>query len=201
MTSGEIGTRLIKVTQDELRQIREREDSASMAKLGITPENNIYLHLPDGKVENNLDTVGQLALQIRLFQPDLIITHNAEDSIIRFDKDVNWFNHRDHRHTGQVVLDGSYPYSQDLLFFPEHFDNPLAKSWACTEFFIVDSYSHLDSLFIDVTDHVAKRVEAHACHSSQYTVEAAQDSADFFTGSWDPSGQKKYETFRHVIVD
>ncbi|MBI2464703.1 PIG-L family deacetylase [Candidatus Shapirobacteria bacterium] len=201
MTSGDMGSRQEKITQTELKIIREQEDSASMSKLGILPENNIYLRLPDGQVENDLETIGLLAQQIRLFQPDLIITHNSEDSIIRFDKDINWFNHRDHRHTGQLVLDGSYPYARDLLFFPEHFTNPLAKSWTCTEFLIVDSYSHIDSLFIDITDHLARRVEAHSQHKSQYTVNAAQDSADFFTSSWDPTGQKKYETFRYVKAD
>ncbi|MFZ2152498.1 MAG: PIG-L deacetylase family protein [Microgenomates group bacterium] len=199
VTSGDMGSRLIKVTPEELRTIREREDSAAMKTLGITSKNNIFLHVIDGQVENSLENIGKIAQQIRLFQPDLIITHNPIDPVIRFDADNSWFNHRDHRATGQLTLDAAYPYSRDILFYPEHFNDPLAQSWACTEFLIVDSYADQDSIFIDVTDHVAKRVEAHACHSSQYSVEAAQESADFFTKQWDKD--KNYETFRHVIVD
>lgn len=201
VTSGDMGSRKLKVTREELQKIRENEDAASMAKLGILPENNIYLRIPDGTVDNNLNIIGQLALQIRLFQPDLIITHNPENKIIRFDKDSNWVNHRDHLNTGLVTIDASYPYSRDLLFFPEHFQDPLAKSWNCSEFLFVDSYDHQDSIFVDVTDNLPIRIAAHALHSSQYSMEQAVESAEFFTGKWDKSGTKKYETFRYCIAD
>jgi len=63
VTSGDMGSRSLKVTREELQKIRESEDSASMTKLGISPENNIYLHIADGTVDNNLNIIGQLALQ------------------------------------------------------------------------------------------------------------------------------------------
>ena len=201
MTSGEMGSRQEKITKEELMAIREKEDSDSSMELGILPENNIYLRQGDGKVENNLQIIGEVARQIRLFQPEIIITHNSEDMIIRFDKNVNWFNHRDHRNTGSVVIDASYPYARDILFYPEHFTDPKAKSWTCTEFLIVDSYEHIDSVFMEVTDFIAKRVAAHAKHKSQYSTEDAQDSADFFTKKWDPERGKNYETFRYVKAD
>lgn len=201
MTSGDMGSRQEDITQEDLRIIREKEVSASMTHLGITPENNVYLRIGDGKVENNLQLIGDIAKQIRLFQPDLIITHNPENSIIRFDKDNSWFNHRDHRNTGQSVIDASYPYARDILFYPEHFQDPNAKSWSCAEFLFVEYYGHEDSVFIDVTDTVSNRVAAHAMHQSQYSTEAAQESADFFTKSWDPEGKENFETFRYVITD
>lgn len=201
MTSGEMGCRQEKISKEELQAIREREDSASMTELGIKPENNVYLRLGDGKVENNLQTIGEVARQIRLFQPEIIITHNPQDLIIRFAKDVNWINHRDHRNTGTIAIDASYPYARDILFYPEHFKDPKVKSWICTQFLLVDSYRHEDSVFVEVTDQIFKRVEAHAKHKSQYTKEDAQDSADFFTKDWDPEGKKRFETFREVIVD
>lgn len=201
VTSGDMGSRLLKVTREELQNTREEEDSASMKKLGISPENNVYLRIPDGTVDNNLNIIGQLALQIRLFQPDLIITHNPEDKIIRFVDGSNWVNHRDHLNTGLATIDATYPYARDLLFFPEHFQDPFAKSWSCSEFLFVDSYEHKDSIFVDVTQQLPIRISAHALHSSQYTMEQAAESAEFFTGCWDKSGQKKYETFRHTITD
>jgi LmbE family N-acetylglucosaminyl deacetylase len=201
VTSGDMGSRQQKITREELQKIRETEDSASMAKLGILPENNIYLRIPDGTVDNNLNLIGQIALQIRLFQPDIIITHNPEHKIIRFAKGVNWVNHRDHLNTGLVTIDGSYPYSRDILFFPEHFQDPHAQPWSCSEFLLVDYYDHPDNILIDVTNSVSTRVEAHALHSSQYSKQQAQESADFFTKGWDSTGTKNYEIFRHVIAD
>lgn len=201
MTCGQMGSRGQKITSQELGKIRKAEDSASMSILGLAPENNIYLGLTDGTIENNLETIGLVALQIRLFQPDLIITHNPGDPIIRFGQDTNWFNHRDHRHTGSVAIDASYPYARDILFYPEHFSDPRAKSWICPEFLIVDSYHHPDSVYLDVTQFIDKRIEAHSAHKSQYTPDDVRDSADFFTKGWDPTGLKNFETFRHVIAD
>ena len=201
VTTGDMGSRQEKITQTDLRNAREIEDTEAMMVLGVKPENNIYLNLPDGRVENTVENIGKIAQQIRLFQPDLIISHNPEVSIVRFDKENSWFNHRDHRTSGQLTFDAAYPYSRDLLFFPEHFENPQAKSWSCDEFLVVDSYGHEDSLFFEVTDFVSKRVEAQAKHKTQYDLESAQEMADFFTKNWDPEGKKNYETFRYVKAD
>jgi LmbE family N-acetylglucosaminyl deacetylase len=199
VTSGDMGSRQEKISQTDLKSAREIEDSVAMKILGIKSENNIYLRLPDGRVENTVENIGKIVEQIRIFQPDLIITHNPEVSIVRFDKDNSWFNHRDHRTTGQLTFDAAYPYSRDLLFFPEHFQNPKAKSWACDKFLVVDSYDHADSVYIDVTKFVDKRVQAQASHQTQYNLESAQEMADFFTKQWDKD--KNYETFRLVIAD
>lgn len=201
VSSGENGSRQEKVTSSQLRQIRETEDSRAMQTLGIQPDNNIYLHLPDGQIENTLPVIGEISRQIRLFKPDLIITHNPQDIIIRFNKDVNWINHRDHRHTGQSTIDASYPYSRDLLFFPEHFQDSQAVSHSVTEFLLVDYYDHPDLVHIDITNHVQTRVKAHAQHSSQYPLQKAQESADFFTllPSYPPG--KRFERFRYLLAD
>lgn len=201
VTTGDMGSRQNKITQEELKSAREIEDTEAMMSLGIKSEDNIYLNLPDGKVENTVENIGKIAEQIRLFQPELIICHNPEISIVRFDSENSWFNHRDHRMTGQLTFDAAYPYSRDLLFFPEHFKNPQAQSWACSEFLVVDNYGHPDSVFIEITDFVEKRVVAQALHKTQYDRESAQEMADFFTKSWDPEGKKNYETFRYVKAD
>lgn len=201
MTSGERGSRQETITSEDLMKIREEEDKFSMRELGIRDEDNIYLRLGDGKVENNLNVIGEVVKQIRLFQPDLIITHNPHDLIIRFDKDINWFNHRDHRNTGSLVIDASYPYARDVLFYPEQFKGVGVKSSTCTQFLLVDSYSHEDSVFIDVTSQIAKRIAAHAKHKSQYSEKDVKESADFYTKRWDETGKRNFETFRYVNAD
>jgi LmbE family N-acetylglucosaminyl deacetylase len=119
--------------------------------------------------------------------------------IIRFDKENSWVNHRDHINTGKIVLYASYPYARDLSFFPEHFNNPKAKSHICTEFLITDTYNHPDNVYIDMTHTLQERINAHACHKSQYSTEDAEDSADFFTANW--SKGKNFEIFRHLVID
>ncbi len=198
MTSGNKGSRGEKISESDLFALREKEDREAMKVLGIKEEENVYLRLGDGEITNSLEIIGKIALQIRLFQPDLVITHNPEDVVIKHSSGECWINHRDHRNTGLSVIDATYPYSRDILFYPEHFKDPKAKSHAVTEYLIVDSYGHPDEVSIEMTNFVETRVKAHACHSSQYTKEAAQESADFFT--LDADG-RRYEKFRYVKVD
>jgi LmbE family N-acetylglucosaminyl deacetylase len=201
MTNGEKGCKQEKITSEELKKIRVKEDTMAMKTLGIKDENNIYLDLGDGQVEDNMETIGLIAKQIRIYQPDLIIITNPQDMVIRFDKDVNWFNHRDHLHTGKAVLFSSYPYARDISFFPEHFEDKSAKSHICTKFLLTDYYNDKDNVLIDVTDTVETRINAHSCHSSQYSEEDARNSADFFTKSDKYTDGKRYEKFKYVLAD
>lgn len=200
MTYGDKGSRQEEVTRKELGKIRENEDREAMKILGVKDEDNIHLGLGDGEIEHNLATIGKVAYQVRLFKPQLIITTNPEDLIIRFEKGVNWVNHRDHRHTGSIAVDAVYPYARDLLFFPEHFKNKETASWACTEFLFTDVYEHPDLVHIDVTEFIDYRTKALAAHSSQYSLKQARESTDFFTKlpSYD---SRRFDRFRYVIAD
>lgn len=198
MTSGGRGSRQERISEAKLTELREKEDAESMRLLGIPEEDNIYLRFRDGEVTNSLDVISKVVFQIREFQPDLIITHNPENVIIRFDADNSWINHRDHRNTGQSVIDAAYPYSRDLLFYPEQFNEARLKPGDVSSFLLVDYYDHADEISIDITDFVQKRIDAHARHSSQYDTNAAQASADFFTKT---SDGKNRERFRYVIAD
>lgn len=197
MTSGNKGSRQEKISENNLRKIRMAEDAVSMKILGVKKKNNICLDLGDGQVEDDLKTIGKLAEQIRIFKPELIISHNPEHVIIRFDAENSWVNHRDHRHTGQVALDAGYPYSRDVLFFPEHFTNKDASSHAVTEFLLVDYYDHSDVVGIDITNFVETRVHAIAAHKSQYSLDHAKDLANFFLK---PTGGN-FERFRYMVAD
>lgn len=199
MSSGNKGSRQEQITEEHLKNLREKEDATAMEVLGVSDENNIYLGLGDGEITNDMSVIELLVKQIRLFKPDLVITHNPEDVIIRFDKGVNWVNHRDHRNTGMSVVDASYPYSRDVLFFPEQLKENNTKSHAVTEYLFVDSYNHTDEVFIDVADSFEIRTKAIASHASQYSEEDAQDSTDFFTKLDD--SDRRWERFRYVIAD
>lgn len=145
-------------------------------------------------------TIGKIAYQIRSFKPDLIITTNPEDMIIRYGKNVNWVNHRDHRNCGKSVIDAAYPYARDLLFFPEHFKQNGINSHKTAEFLLTDYYNHPDLVYIDVTDYIDTRIKAHAAHSSQYSLKDARESANFFTKS-ESFGTRRFERFRYVLAD
>ena len=198
VTGGDKGSRENIITQEELRSLRLQENKDSMEVLGVKEENNIYLNFEDGSVENNQETIEKLVYEIRLFKPDLIVSHNPEDVFIRYDKGENWVNHRDHRNTGMSVVDASYPYSRDLLFFPEHLKQQGVSSHKVSEYLFVDYFNHTDMVYFNVTKYFETKIKALNCHKSQFSLERANDIADFFAPETD---SKRYEGFRHVIAD
>lgn len=199
VTSGNKGSRNENISEHDLKELREKEDAKAMKVLGILPEDSIYLNLGDGEVSNDMETIEPLVKQIRLFKPDLVITHNPEDVIIKFNENDSWVNHRDHRNTGLSVVDATYPYSRDLLFFPKHFEDKQVSSHKVTEYLFVDSYNHEDEVFIDVTDTCDTRTMAIACHASQYSGEYAKDTTDYFTVI--DGSDRRWERFRYVVAD
>ncbi|MFC1622006.1 PIG-L deacetylase family protein [Patescibacteria group bacterium] len=199
VSSGNKGSREDNISERDLKALREKEDSEAMKVLGIASEDNIYLNLGDGEINNDIKTIELLAKQIRIFKPDLIITHNPEDVIIKFDENDSWVNHRDHRNTGISAVDASYPYSRDLLFFPEHFDDEKATSHSVVEYLFVDSYNHEDEIFINVTDTAGTRTKATASHASQYSEEYSKETTDYFTIR--EGSNKRWERFRYVKAD
>ena len=196
MTSGNKGSKQNEFTEQGLIETREAEDRNAMRILGVKDENNIYLRLGDGEVDNTNTTIGLIANQIRQFKPDLIITHNPEVSIVGFSKEVSHVNHRDHRNTGQSTIDAVYPYSRDILFFPEQLKD--AVSHSTHELLLTDSYNHPDEIFINITAYYSKRVEALRQHASQFAGDLAKDLSDMYTHS--NSAEGNWERFRHVVL-
>lgn len=199
MTSGNRGSRQEKISMAELALIREKEDKQSLKILGVKTNDDIYLRLNDGEVNNSLDTIGKISEQIRTFKPDILLTHNPEDVIIKFDNENHWVNHRDHLNTGKSAVDAAYPYSRDLLFFPEHFKKTGTSSYMVSEFLFVDFYDHPETIYIKLNDQdIEKRIKALEAHKSQYSKDHAKESTDFFTKQ--PNGER-FERFRYAICD
>lgn len=197
MTTGNKGSRQENISEKDLAATREKEDRDALATLGLSDQDSVNLDLGDGEVANDLETIGKLVAEVRRFQPDVIVTHNPENALIRDLDGAYYVNHRDHRHTALTALDAAYPYSRDLLFFPEQIHQGLG-SHACTQFLFVDSWGHPDTVYIDITAQAEKRTKAIACHSSQYSAEAAQSSTDFFAQEVDG---KRFEQFWYVKAD
>ncbi|MBI3559453.1 PIG-L family deacetylase [Candidatus Gottesmanbacteria bacterium] len=185
VTSGNRGSRQEKISAEKLTKIRFQEDGAAMKSFGILEKNNVYLELNDGEVDNSFETISKITYQIRKFKPDIVMTHNPEDMIIKFDENNHWVNHRDHRNTGKSTIDAAYPYSRDLLFFPEQLKEQGVES---------------HTVHIKISEEQANtRSQAIAAHTSQYTFDHAKSSTDFFTKN--PAWKERYERFRYVICD
>jgi len=152
-TSGEKGTSDRTVDPADLAVLREREQEAAARVLGV--ERVVFLRMPDQGLEDTPAFRREIVRWIRTFRPRIVL---APDPYRRY----LW--HRDHRITGQVVLDAVFPFARDHLAFPELLQEGLEPHrveevwcWAAEE----------PNLRVDITETFDLKLEALRCHRSQ----------------------------------
>ncbi len=160
------------ITPAELAAAREKETAQGAKALGIPDENVYLLHIPDGEFEHNLENIENVVFHIRQFQPDIVITHNPQDTLISYSESSHWVNHRDHRYVGACVFDGVYPYSRDRGFFPAHFDEGLEPA-IVKKLLVSDSYNTASVMYFDIKEFAEVKKQAIASHPSQFDEETA----------------------------
>ena len=113
-TSGDKGSADPEMTSERLATIREAEEKAAAAALGVPDV--IFLRCPDGGLQPTLALREQLTRIIRQVRPELVITCDPQV----FYRDGGSLNHPDHRAIGEATLDAVYPTARDRLNYPEH---------------------------------------------------------------------------------
>ncbi len=99
--------------KQELAELREREQLAANAALGI--KQTVFLHYPDGELEATIALRKDLTRVIRQFKPDAVVTGNPE----------GWFygdeylNHPDHRAAAQAACEAVFPSAGTRLIFTD----------------------------------------------------------------------------------
>lgn len=96
VTSGEAG--IDSMPPDECARVRQEEERRSAAVVGVEVVD--FLAHPDGLVMPDLVLRRDLAVEIRRFQPDVVISINFRETFAS-----GAFNHADHRNTGIALLD------------------------------------------------------------------------------------------------
>ena len=152
-TNGDKGTSDRNLKPEQLADIREKEQRAAAEILGV--QEVIFLRFPDQQLEDTPAFRKEIVRQIRRYKPTIVMTA---------DPYRRYINHRDHRITGQVVLDAVYPYARDHLAYPGLLSEGLEPHkvqeilfWASET---VDYHN-------DITDTFDQKVSALCCHESQ----------------------------------
>ncbi len=151
ITNGNLGH--YKINPIELAEIRRKEAERSAAILGAEYES---LNIDDGYVFPNREQTEKLVRAIRQFDPDMIITHRPVDY------------HRDHRYTGQLVMDASY-----MLIVPHYCpETPISKRREMPV--ICYAYDHFEeprilkpNVMLDIEEEYDTKAEACIQHESQ----------------------------------
>ncbi len=152
-TNGDKGTEDRNIMAEEVAMIRKKEQIAAAEVLGV--KEVIFLDYPDQSLEDTPEFRKQIVRLIRTYRPQTVITADPYRRYI-------W--HRDHRITGQVVLDAVFPYARDFLAYPDLIKQGLQPHkvsevllWASEE----------PNYRVDITEYFDLKFTALSCHKSQ----------------------------------
>ena len=152
-TNGDKGTSDPYIKPEQLAEIREEEQRAAAKILGVGEV--IFLRYPDQGLEDTPEFRKDLVRLIRMYRPYTVVTVDPYRRYI-------W--HRDHRITGQVVLDAVFPYARDLYAYPDLLEEGIQPHkvrevllWGSEE----PNYRS------NITDTFDVKFKALSCHRSQ----------------------------------
>jgi LmbE family N-acetylglucosaminyl deacetylase len=153
-TNGNKGTSDFNVKPEELAKIREQEQKNAAKVLGVREV--IFLRHEDQGLEDTPEFRKEIVRLIRIYRPETVVTADPYRRYV-------W--HRDHRITGQVVLDAVFPFARDLYSYPDFLAEGLQPHkvgevllWASLEDINYRS---------DITDTFDFKMAALRCHKSQ----------------------------------
>ncbi|MEN8230885.1 MAG: PIG-L deacetylase family protein [Bacteroidota bacterium] len=162
-TDGGKGTRDRDLTSEDLAAIRKREQLNAAETLGVSDV--IFLNYPDQELEDTAEFRRNLVREIRRYKPEVVVTT---------DPYRRYIYHRDHRITGQVVLDAVFPAARTHLSYPEllvqGFEPHRVREML---FFGAEKINYR----VDITDTFDAKIKALKCHRSQYNED---DSPSWF---------------------
>ncbi len=163
LTDGSAGSNEPGVTREEMAEIREREQRAAAAVLGVKGID--FLGFRDGQLEVNLETRRAVTRVVRRVRPEVIVAPDPS----RLWSGRGYVNHRDHRQAGELALCAIMPDAPSRPQFPELLDEGLepfeiANLWMPSE--EPDTY-------VDITKTIDVKLAALAEHRSQHAEASA----------------------------
>ncbi len=159
LTCGDKGTQDRLIKPGELCYVRQSEQRAAAAVLGVKCVN--FLGYPDGYLVADLDLRRAVTRAIRQEKPDILVTC---DPLTLYSSDTR-LNHPDHRAAGQAALDAVFPAARDHLNFPELVEQEHLEPWVVREVWV--SGTMAPTINLDVTAFWDTKIQAILEHKSQ----------------------------------
>jgi LmbE family N-acetylglucosaminyl deacetylase len=144
--------------REQMPQIREREQVAASAALGVEDVRFLPGHR-DGWLEPSWELQRQIVEVIREVQPQRVLIQSPQRWYDRIQA-----SHPDHLAAGEAAMRAIYPASENRFAWPELLEQGLAP-WHVSEIWIMahPQMSHA----VDITDNFDRKVTALQAHASQ----------------------------------
>jgi LmbE family N-acetylglucosaminyl deacetylase len=164
VTDGSAGSNEAHVDLDELVHIRQDEQRAAAAAVGVHDVR--FLGYKDGTLQPTLELRRDLTRIIRELKPDRVVCQDPTTVLVT---DV-YINHPDHRAAGEAAIYAVFPSAETRPVFPE---------------LLLEGYEphHVNELYlnltlqpthhIDISDTIEQKIQALLCHKSQVSDETA----------------------------
>jgi LmbE family N-acetylglucosaminyl deacetylase len=150
--------------RDQMPAIREREQQAASAELGVT-DVRFLDGWSDGWLEPTWDLQKAIVRVIRQVRPRRVLCQSPERLLQRLQA-----SHPDHLAAGEATVRAVYPAAENRFAWPELLDEGL-EPWKVTELWLM---AHADmSHVVDITDRFDAKVRALQAHVSQTAHQGA----------------------------
>ena len=165
LTSGDKGTADPARAPAEVAALRETEQRAAAATLGVGEV--VFLRHPDGALEVTLELRRGIVEQIRRFRPEAVL---CPDPSRRYGP--TFINHPDHVAAGEAALAAVYPSARDPLMFPELGGAGLGPH-KVSRVFIANPGQ--PTCAVDISTTLERKIAALREHRSQITEERLRE--------------------------
>jgi LmbE family N-acetylglucosaminyl deacetylase len=197
VTNGAAGSNDPSLTRHELIATREREQNAAADLVGV--RRVIFLGYEDGFVEDSPELRRDLIREIRRHKPEVVV--GPDPALYYFDQ--GYINHPDHRRVGEALLAALNPGATTVpLYRSELYDQGFAPHQvkAC-----LLNGSPSSDYFVDIGEHIERKVEALRAHNSQMAewegLDEAVDSMARMSASRGAQLFSKAEAFKAIFFD
>lgn len=160
-TSGNRGSSDPAMTADRLADLREAEQRAAAARLGVSDVT--FLRHDDGDLAYAAQALRwELTGLIRQKRPEVVITHDPFAGIGRYEV---CYLHPDHRATGQAAFEAAFFCAGGPLFYPDQIASGLSPHRIAALYLVM---SDAPDTCVEISATFAAKVTAIQAHQSQW---------------------------------
>lgn len=158
-TSGDAGAD--DATTDPLALARLREDEQRRAAATVGYDEVVFLHRPDGALENDLALREELVRVIRQFKPDAVVA--MDPTVVIFDD--GFVQHVDHRTAALAAVDAVYPAARNAMAFPNLVLHENLEPHNVNTLYLF--FTDKPNAWVDTSETLETKIEALRSHKSQ----------------------------------
>ena len=158
-TNGDQGGEESGFTKEEMPAIRQREQRAAGAAIGVT--DITFLNYVDGHLVATIELRKDIVRQIRISKPDRIVCQSPERNWDRIGA-----SHPDHLAAGEATIQAVYPDSRNPFAFTDLLEKEGLQPWRVKEIW-VSGFAQPDH-WVDITDTFDLKMAALHAFSLKY---------------------------------